>query len=463
MACYDLLFAIMAVQEVEFFGLAASRLRDEGLSVGFITFHEAGDPMLKRMGFDHFSLHKLKSRYLREWESASEADLEKQLGVCDLDTLVRHEMLCTNRGDKKKHLHKAAAYSALFSDIFMQNDVRCVIQELGGFIAPQCLYYVARARNVPHVFIEPSIFTRHLIFTLNDVYADVPPGETPSVSRSPGLAEYVAAYRKRGLLVMPHKDKHFFYSMALRRIFSQDNFRRLARKVYHKYVMRYDEEYNAIGWYVVNHFMKWVRSKRLESSYRDPRPEESYVFYPFHVPLDVQLTVRCPQFLDQITLVERLADLLPYGVTLYIKEHPASIGALSVSRMQRLLSRTNVRLIRPEHSAFDLIRHARAVISVNSKVGMEALMQHKPVLVLGRAYYRGKGITVDWDQSSDLSSAIERVLAYRPEPELVDEFLNRVWEWSYPGELYEFSPANIHEFYRSLRLFLRRNRLPTTS
>jgi hypothetical protein len=451
---YDILFAIIALREVRFFGSAATRFREEGLSVAFITFHEAGDALLERMGFEYFSLQKLKPRYLREWEGTSEADLEKRFGDTNLDGLIRHEMLTTNRTDRAKHLHKVAAYSALLSDILTANDVRCVVQELGGFIAPLCLYYMARASHVPHVFIEPSVFHRHLIFTLNDIYSDLPASLTPPDRPDQKLKDYVAAYRDRGVLVMPHKDKHVFYSMALSRIFSADNVRRLGRKLYHKYVSGHVEEYDAIGWYVINHLMKWFRSKRLVQFYREPRPGERYVFYPFHVPLDFQLTVRCPEFLDQIALVERIAASLPEGICLYIKEHPASIGALSVGRLRRALARRNVRLISPKQSAFDLIRHAEAVVSVNSKVGMEALMQNKPVLVLGQTYYRDKGVTVDWDQRSELSLALGEVLAYRPDPQAVEQFLARVWKWSYPGELYEFSPSNVEEFYASLRSFL---------
>jgi hypothetical protein len=85
---------------------------------------------------------------------------------------------------------------------------------------------------------------------------------------------------------------------------------------------------------------------------------------------------------------------------------------------------------------------------------MEALMQNKPVLVLGQTYYRDKGVTVDWDQRSELSLALGEVLAYRPDPQAVEQFLARVWKWSYPGELYEFSPSNVEEFYASLRSFL---------
>lgn len=67
MAQYDILFAIMAVWEVDFFAEIGRRLKSDGVSVAFLTFHEGGDAMLDRFGFDYFSLHKQKDWYLRKF------------------------------------------------------------------------------------------------------------------------------------------------------------------------------------------------------------------------------------------------------------------------------------------------------------------------------------------------------------------------------------------------------------
>lgn len=452
---YDLLIAIMAVWEVRFFGEMARRLRDEeGLSVGFITFHEAGDDLLEEMGIDYFSLHKLKSKYFRDTRSVSPEQAQQEFGVADLRDVYRHEMLKTNRGNETWHVRKAVAYLRLLDDIVREHDVGCIVQELGGFIAPLSLYYVARQRRIPHIFIEPSIFNRQLLFTLDTLYSELPPDIPARPEPDPALLEYLSALRLRGAVVMPHKDKHSFHSMALKKIFSLDNLRRLTRKLYHKYILRRDEEYNAIGWHVTHHLQRFMRSKLLSSCYQSPVPGEPYLFYPFHVPLDVQLTVRSPGCLDQEALVERLAAALPPGMMLYVKEHPASIGAHSVSRLKGVLRNGRVRLIHPGVGSYDLIRDARAVITVNSKVGMEAIIQEKPVLVLGHAYYRGHGLTVDASASDDLSAAIRRVLAWRPDPQAIRAFLDRVWQWSHPCELFEFSEANRNAFYETLRRYL---------
>lgn len=452
MARYDVLFAIMAVWEVRFFGEMARRLRDEeGLSVGFITFHEAGDDLLEEMRIDYFSLHKLKEKYLRETRSVRPEQAQSEFGIPDLGDVYRHEMLKTNRGNEAWHVRKTVAYLRLLDDIVREHDVGCIVQELGGFIAPLSLYHVARRRHVPHAFIEPSIFNRQLLFTFDNLYCELPADVPVRTQPDPALLEYLDTLRARGAVVMPHKDRHSFYSMALWKIFSIDNLRRLTRKLYHKYILRRDEEYNAIGWHVAHHLQRWVRTKLLAPHYEQPVAGEPYLFYPFHVPLDVQLTVRSPECLDQEALVARLAEALPPGMMLYVKEHPAAIGAHSLARLTRALRGGRIRLIHPGAASYDLIRNARAVVTVNSKVGMEAIIQEKPVLVLGRAYYRGHGLTVDAHAAGDLSEAVRRVLAWQPDPKAIRVFLDRVWQWSSRGELFEFSDANRRVFYDSLR------------
>ncbi len=57
----DILFSIMAVQEVVFFVPIAKRLKEEaGLNIAFLTLHEAGDDILEQEGITYFSLHKIK-------------------------------------------------------------------------------------------------------------------------------------------------------------------------------------------------------------------------------------------------------------------------------------------------------------------------------------------------------------------------------------------------------------------
>lgn len=452
---YDTLFAIMAVQEVVFFAPIAKRLmEEEGLKVAFLTFHEAGDDILEKEGIPYFSLHKIKaSMNKKDFNTIEPEELQKRLGV-DVRRLTIHEKLTTNRWDEKYLLSKVATYYTIMDKILRGNNIGCVVQELGGFIAPQMLYHMARCCNINHIFIEPAMFPKRIVYTLNEMYADIPDYGNQSISDSDELKQLVEQYKTKKVVVIPKKDRHFFKDMNLRRLFSLDNFRRLTRKLYHKYIIGRKEEYNAILWYIIYHFIKLFRRKILNLYYSNPVEGEWYIYYPFHVPLDIQLTVRCPEFLNQEALVEYIARCIPMGYKLYIKEHPAAIGGHPISRLRDILKDKNIRLIHPRHNSFHLIKNAACVITINSKVGFEAIMQEKPVVVLGKTFYRGKGVTVDVENISEVADAMIKAIAMTITEKKRQDFLNNAFKWTYPGELYENSHENVDNFYKSLRDFL---------
>ncbi len=457
----DVLFAIMAVQEVVFFAPMARRLMEkEGLNIAFLTFHEAGDDVLEQEGITYFSLHKIK-RSLKGTTNdkiKDVSDIEKNLGV-NVEHLIFHEMHTSGR-QRRDLTAKAANYYSIFNNIFRANNIGCIVQELGGFIAPLTLYYTARKNSVNHVFIEPAMFRKRVVFTLNRLYADITGPYEGDTEMSDELSQLLNEYMTEKTVVIPKKDRHFFQDMTFKRLFSTDNFRRLGRKLYHKYVLGRDEEYNWIMRYINMHVIKAFRRKLLSGFYTHPAEGDKYVYYPFHVPLDVQLTARCPEFFDQETLVGKIADSLPEGFRLYIKEHPAAIGGHSLSKLKKALARHgNIKLIHPGHNSYDIIKHAACIITVNSKVGVEAIMQGKPVVVLGKTFYRGKGVTIDVENMKDMSKAITEAVALTPDMDKSRHFLNRAFKWSYKGELYENSPENVNYFYGSLKSFLSKSGL----
>ncbi|MEW6600145.1 MAG: hypothetical protein AB1499_04170 [Nitrospirota bacterium] len=453
----DILFAIMAVQEVVFFVPVARRLsEEEGLKVAFLTFHEAGDDILEKERIPYLSLHKLKRS--APAVNTEPADIEKSLGV-DMEHLIFHEMHTSGR--KRAGLEaKTVNYCSIFDNILRTNEIGCIVQELGGFIAPLTLYYIARKNSVNHVFIEPAMFRKRVVFTLNRFYADITDPEEAATEMSDELSQLLNEYMTKKTVVIPKKDRHFFQDMTFKRLFSSDNFSRLRRKLYHKYVLGREEEYNWIMRYINMHVIKAIRRKLLSKHYTHPAQGEKYVYYPFHVPLDVQLTARCPEFFDQESLVGRIAESLPEGYRLYIKEHPAAIGGHSLPKLKDVLARhANIKLIHPLHNSYDIIKHAACIVTVNSKVGVEAIMQGRPVVVLGRTFYRGKGVTIDVDDMNDLSKAVADAVNLAPDIEKSRLFLNRAFKWSCKGELYENSPQNVNDFYDSLKGFLLKSKI----
>lgn len=460
MAGIDLVFSVIHQREVTFLVRVAEALHRQGFRVGLIAFHEAAGRMVRQAGVSVASVHELRRmRAVPEERRAALGALEAPDPLLpDLASRVRHERLVFNRPEERL-IEKALEYEAILTDVLAAWGRPAVVQELSGFIGPLALYVTARRLGLRHFFLEPAMFAGRLVFTESGLEARLDPQQDVSESDIEAARAYVADYLARRLVLIPAKDRHFFVDMTARAVLNLDNVRKLARKLAHKYMLGIGEEYDAIGEYVRRHLLRLVRRRWLARFYEGPVVGERFVYFPFHVPLDVQLTLRSPEYLDQEAFARRLAQSLPAGVWLYVKEHPASIGAHSLSALRQLLATGRVRLIHPSVNSFELIRDAAVVVTINSKVGAEALMQSKPLVVVGRAFYRGHGVSVDVEQREDLGGAVAAAAARPPDEDVLNRFLGRVWAWTRPGELFDADPINVAAFVASVRAALGRERL----
>ncbi|OCX66718.1 nitrogen fixation protein FixF [Thioclava sp. SK-1] len=174
--------------------------------------------------------------------------------------------------------------------------------------------------------------------------------------------------------------------------------------------------------FAANGLPQAVNNRPSKSSFAPVTLPTDYVFVPFQVPSDMQVTLHSPwirdmaQFYDAIlAAAQRNPDQ-----TFVIKEHPS---------FKRSVIGT-----RPDHprvifangnTTSDLIRDARAVITLNSTVGIEALLIGTPVITLGHACYNIDGLV----QHAETPAALDATLRanWQPDPELARQFIGYLW------------------------------------
>jgi hypothetical protein len=112
-------------------------------------------------------------------------------------------------------------------------------------------------------------------------------------------------------------------------------------------------------------------------------------------------------------------------------------------------------LLHPGFNSFDLIKNAELTVTVNSKVGFEALMQGKKVVVVGDAFYKNKDVTFDVSNLVDLGKVVRRALdSQPPAAEKIKNFLAKTYQWSYPCELFYMEDDNLERSYESFYTYL---------
>ncbi len=450
-----IVLTVIAERDADFFMAVADRLVPYGYHVIFLTFYGPAEFKIQKCGYDVFNLHSMIDV---DHELALGLNflkgLEEKYKIKSIRDLLFHERMTFNRNSEDDLLKKCAVYLEVIHTWLQDIKPDVVIQELGGFIAPMSLYYACKRNSIKHIFLEPMMFQGTLGFVENTINYTI---KVKKQLRNNAVQKYVENYIASQNAVIPKKDQHHFRDATLAKLINFQNIRKLALKIWYKFFLGLEQEYDAIANHIWRNFRMLINRKKLSTFYwlRENLPSnKKYVYFPLHVPLDFQLTVRSKEWLNQIDLLERISNFLPPGVDLWIKEHPAAIVAYSIKELEKLLNSSNVKIISPLENSFSIIHNASAVITINSKVGAEALMQGKPLFVLGQAFYRNHGISYDVSSISELKKELTDFLKnksnLRPSNKKIQYFLNAVWEKSLPGELYVNTSENINKFASSL-------------
>ena len=455
----SLLITTLARYQTAFWIPVAQALRALGHEAAFLTFDDPSHAMLEGAGlksFNAFDLGKDASPATEELERELAERLGWTLSLATSHERVTYGLRDSSELARKLARHRAAAAAAL-TELGAGSAAPTVVQELGGFLSVIGTFLAARASTLDNVFIEPSFF-RGRFFTTRNTFAAPGVGKaSPDETLEAQAVSQIDAARATRSIVIPAKDRHH-YAAALAKVVNVANARRLAEKLYEKYGRGERHEFGHIASYVGRHVRMAGNSMRLRRAYRPLEAGARFIYYPFHVPADVALTLRAPQYLDQLSLVDYLARIAPATHRVVVKEHPAQVGALDAGRLADLLRRhDNLVLLPPTVNNYDVLAACELVVSVNSKSGAEALLVGKPVLVLGDAFYGDSGLVTRVAGAAELPAAVRAALEAPRVPARADveKFFSRVWRSSRPGELYVAEAGNAAVFAGSLHEALR--------
>ena len=457
-----IVFLTLAGNQTDFYVPVSAELRNLGYDSEFLSFHERSLKTIRDGGFSATSVFEVASN-LKRADGQDPIRTCEEFGIENTNRLISHEKLFYGTTNTVALLHKFADYLLSVKSTLAEIRNRTpskekvvVVQELGGFLSVIATYYAARKLGIDNVFIEPSFFRGRLFFNRNSFGAAkvTDSGPRPTL---PEVHQYLKETLDQKKIVIPIKDQGF-YRKSFAKVLSWRNAKRLVQKTLEKHVRGQREEFNHLWHHVISH-LRMARNEFLFHRYYRSLPSgRRLVYYPLHVPADVALTVRAPEYVDQWALIDYLARAIPASHLLVIKEHPATIGAASYSRVTDVLKRhDNVVLLNPRINNYDVIRESEAVVTVNSKSGAEPLLLGKPVIALGDSFYRTSGLVRSAASLIELPALLTESLRHadsRDRQAAVERFFQEVWDLSYPGELYSTQPAHAKVFAESLARYL---------
>lgn len=448
-----IVFTSLALNQNLFFGAISKKLQDNNFNSIVITFHESSINELINKGITYYNIFN----YIRKIKSS---DINKDFDalmdkyqITSPHLLFSHEKayfdIKSDKDLKIKFFNYLMALELIFEDIKKNHSDITVVQETGGFASIVSTFYLSQYLKLPHYFVEPSIFRGRLFYIKNSINSKRIKNDESAIP-SDELVNYLNKIRESKKIVIPKKDEGQ-YQTPLKKFFNLYNIKRLFQKLIDKYLFNKREEFNHIGYHVISHINKVVNKFLFKNDYQEI-PKGKFLYFPFHVPMDMALTIRTPEYFDQYTLLDFLAKNIPKEYKLAVKEHPAQIGSLDRNRLRNLLTyNENIVLLRSSINTYDILEKASMLITINSKSGAEALLSGKKLLVIGDAFYNTSDIATYENHLKLIPNTILEILKSNPpQEENVVEYFQNVWDSSCPGELYELGESNINTFTNSL-------------
>lgn len=201
-----------------------------------------------------------------------------------------------------------------------------------------------------------------------------------------------------------------------------------------------DEDFAAAG------LPQAVNNRPSKGAFAPVALTPGFVFVPFQVPSDMQVTLHSPlvrdmeQFLD---VVIAAAEANPAD-TFVIKEHPSfkrSVIGVRPAHPRVIFANGNV--------TSEMIAQARAVLTLNSTVGIEALLLDKPVITLGEACYNIEGLVLHAGDTAALNAALAR-RDWRPDVRLRRQFIGYLWNRYLVHGRYDALPSDLADQLKRL-------------
>jgi capsular polysaccharide export protein len=193
----------------------------------------------------------------------------------------------------------------------------------------------------------------------------------------------------------------------------------------------------------------WYQKLYKKNKFGEPEKvvlSKQFVLLPLQVHDDTQILLyselkTMEQFLDfVIPAIEKYNEQKNTTIQVVVKEHPSDFGRIDYNGLKARYNRPYVLFLRFYPTPL-LIEKAAGVITINSSVGIEALLKHKPVITLGRAFYNVSGLATYVQSPEDLEKELDAVVNQRVNHTLIDQFLYYLrysylvdGTWRHPGK-----------------------------
>ena len=419
------LFVTLQYVESDFYAEVASELADRGHDVALVTVSARSAAKLGRRLRTHCMPKLVRKALLTGRLEDEVARIESIYETPTVREVYRTDWPCRGKTEEWC-LERTVRHFRAMEGIFDRESPDVVFLDTGGETLRTAAYLVARRRRITSLFPFYTIFPRPLRLYADTMDAPiVHPDElrTLSTEERDEIEAFIADFTTRARPIRDYRRTPTLIT----------HWRNLVRHTVVKLTVDRDNEYLRPDKWIGDFAVESARRRVARLLYRRCPTGRAFVYFPLHVSNDYKIARVVPHWSDQVSVIAQVADALPSGYDVVVKEHPLAIGRTSLETLVRIARIPNVRIVPPETSSHALIREASAVTVISSTVGLEALLYAKPVVTIGRPFYAGAEVTLDVDSTMELRRAMSEILRYRPDRERIHQFLFAAMQRCHPG------------------------------
>ena len=420
------LFTTLQDLETEFYGRVGAELAKKGHEVSHVTWSRPDADALRAKGFRVWCLHE-------EMDGIGELDLpgevariERQYDTPTIRDIYKTDPPCYGKPEEWC-LDRTARHFIALERIFDEVKPEVVVPEVGSETMRTAAHLIGLDRGVTVLFLMYTLFPQPLRLYANTMHAPIVGQDELrelTAEEREEIEGFISEYTNRRKPIRKHRTSAFVATNV-------PGLKLFGRQLRKRIEDRRNEYMRPERW-ALNRRKERARSLLARRLYQ-PLGDRPFLYFPLHVTDDYKIKRLIPHCVDQASLIEQVADSLPHGYDLVLKEHPMSVGRNSLKLLRRLDRIPNARLLDPHTNSHDLMQRAQGIVVISSTVGLEALMYGKPVLTMGQPFYSGYGVTLDLDSFREIREKVPELLEFEPDRERILRFLHAAWRRCYEG------------------------------
>jgi len=392
-----------------------------------IDITTAGFYVAHRMSFERFAAEHpdIQSNYsiVKEWEIVRAAktvvpDMEK-INRCEReigDPTLWNALVC----DRRMYMGRRCKQRQDYTPLFSHEQMLCIlhvtiekIEQLFREVKPDVvlsldpvtfgdyfLYLFARARGIPTLFFRATKIKNYI--ELSDCVYGASNHVRSLVKNRASMSEEDEYEQKAREYILEAKNNHIRYEGMILNPTCELNTQHASQNILssigavmkdcYSHSVRYRSDHHQPGIITPLVYSKLITPlKRVDFNMRFRRafvsPESlstvRYAFYPLQSEPEIATLIWARPFMNQIETIRTIALSLPVGMKLVVKEHPRALGYRTHNYYHKLLEIPNVLLAHPHSEVRPFIEQSELVISLSTFVAFEAVLYHKPSIMLG--------------------------------------------------------------------------------